>query len=384
MPDKPVVGIVGASGFIGGRLVEWLALHDFADLRPIVRSFKSMARLARFDLDCRMADATNPIDLEKQLAGCEVLFHCVVGRRDTILRSAEAAYRAAASAGVRRLVYLSSAMVHGPDPAPGTNDDSKLVVRQPFKYNVSKVMAEHMLRRLRVDGTVEVVTLRPSIVFGPHSQLFTLQIAADLLDGKAYLVDEGAGICNSIYVDNLVYAMWQAATITKAANQDFIITDGSRVTWRELYNSVAEAVRVDPTSIPSIKREGLRKRYSEQKYAQLKATGKRFGWAIRESLPSGFTGKVRGMLPSRISNAIKPWWSSLQTPDTSLNQTENNNHILPMIDHEISSWQSCRYMLPIEKARNLLEYEPQVTFSEGCRRTREWLRFASGMCGEQP
>ena len=380
MPDKPIVGIVGASGFIGGRLVEWLALRDLAVLRPIIRSFKSMARLARFDLDCRVADATDQAALEKQLAGCEVLFHCVVGGRDTILKSAEATYRAAAHTGVRRLVYLSSAVVHGANPAPGTNDDSRLVARQPFKYNVSKVMAEHLLRRLRADGSVEVVTLRPSIVFGPHSQLFTLQIAADLLDGKAYLIDDGIGICNSVYVDNLVYAMWQAATVAGAANQDFIITDGSRVTWRDLYSSVAEAVGVDTASIPNINSATLPEQYRKQTLAQLKVAGRRFGWAIRESVPSGIASTVRGILPSSISRAIKPFWSSFQSPGLESIQTSDDKRLLPLIDREVASWQCCRYILPIEKASNTLDYAPQITFSEGCRRTKVWLRFASGMC----
>ncbi len=381
MPEKPIVGIIGAGGFIGGRLAEWLTLRDLADVRPIIRSFKSMARLARFDLDCRVADATDQIALQKQLQGCEILFHCVVGGRDTILKSAKVAYLAAAGAGVRRMVYLSSAVVHGPNPEPGTNDDSELVARQPFSYNVSKVMAEQMLRRLRTDGKVEVVTLRPSIVFGPYSQLFTVQVASDLLNGNAYLVDNGMGICNSVYVDNLVQAMWLAAVVEQAANQDFIVTDGTRVTWRDLYSSVAEAVGVDPECIPTFEETSLWKQYREQRLAKLRSAGKRFGWAVRESLPPGFAGTVRGMLPSRLGSAIKPWWSSLQNPSIEALPTPDGKSPLPIIDREIASWQSCRYRLPIEKARHLLGYEPQVTFTEGCRRTEEWLRFASGICG---
>jgi nucleoside-diphosphate-sugar epimerase len=384
MPDKPTVAIVGASGFIGSRLVEWLALRDLAYIRPIVRSYKGMARLARFDLDCRVVDATDQAALEAQLEGCEVLFHCVVGQRDTILSSAKAAYRAAAYAGVPRLVYLSSGVVHGHDPIPGTNDDSELVARQAIRYNVSKVMAEHLLRRLRADGMVEVVTLRPVIVFGPRSQYFTIQIAMDLLSGMAYLIDEGVGICNTVYVDNLVHAMWQAAIVEKAGNQDFIITDGAKVTWRDLYGAVAEAVGVDISSVPSIKSKELTRLYREQRNAQLKIAGKRFGWAMRESLPSSVISTAREILPSRLIKAIKPWWSSFQTPGSETVQTNSSMQPVPVIDREIANWQCCRYVLPIEKARNVLGYEPQVTFSEGCRRTRDWIRFAFGMggCGD--
>ena len=258
MADQPIVGVVGSSGFIGTRLIQWLVLHDLAKVRPIVRSFKGMARLARFDLDGRVADATNRVSLETQLKGCEVLFHCIAGGRTTILRSAEVAYWAAAGAGVRRLVYLSSAVVHGHDPAPGTHDDSKSVVRQPFEYNVSRVMAEQLFRRLRANGAVEVVVLRPLIVFGPRSTWWTAQIATDLLSGTAYLIDGGGGICNTVYVDNLVHAMWQAAILEGARNQDFIVTDGERVTWRDLYSAVADAVGVEISAVACMRAEHWR------------------------------------------------------------------------------------------------------------------------------
>src|SRR5713226_2790885 len=130
MADKPRAAVIGASGFIGSRLVEWLVLRDLAEVRPILRSFKGLARLARFQLDWRVADATDRASLATQLTGCSILFHCVLGDRDTILKSAHAAYQAAADTGVRRLVYLSSAVVHGYTPAPKTHDDSPLVTKQ--------------------------------------------------------------------------------------------------------------------------------------------------------------------------------------------------------------------------------------------------------------
>jgi 2-alkyl-3-oxoalkanoate reductase len=380
MPDKLTVGVIGASGFIGSRLVEWLTLHDLAQIRPILRSYKSMARLSRFDLDCRVADATDQAALQKQLEGCDVLFHCVVGQRSTILKSAEAGYRAAAGAGVRRLVYLSSGVVHGHDPVPGTNDDSKLIARQSFKYNVSKVMAEHLLRRLRKDGAVEVVMLRPMFVFGPRSQYFTFQIAQDLLNGSAYLIDGGKWICNTVYVDNLVYAMWRGAVSDKAGNREFIVTDGERVTWLDLYSSLAEAVGVDIAAVPSIETEALARIFQEQRNTQWKMAGKRFATELRQSLPSSVISTAREILPKRVVNAIKPLWASFQAPGFYTTLSESGKQPKLVIDQEIASWQYCHYMLPIDKACSVLGYEPQVTFAEACRRTRDWIRFAFGMC----
>lgn len=369
MADTPVVAVVGASGFIASRLVEWLVLRSLANVRPIVRSFKGMARLARFDLDCRVADARDPVVLERQLKGCAVLFLCVVGGRDTILQSAEASYRAAARAGVRRLIYLSSAVVHGHHPPQGTDDCSELVARQPFEYNVSKVMAEHLLRQIRADGAVEVVTLRPSIVFGPRSKWWTAQIATDLLSDKAYLIDGGTGICNTVYVDNLAQAMWQAAIAEGVANQDFIVTDGERVTWRDLYSAVADSVGVDIDTVATISSDTVTElaRVARRKELFEKLAGKRFARAARE------------LMPSRVVEAIRQQCNSARLPAYSPALVEPASRRLPSIDPEIASLQQCQYVLPITKARQLLGYAPQVTFSEGGRRTAEWLRFAFGM-----
>ena len=52
-------------------------------------------------------------------------------------------------AGVRRLVYLSSASVHGQAPAPGTDEESLFETRQPIAYNMAKAWAERAYRPAR-------------------------------------------------------------------------------------------------------------------------------------------------------------------------------------------------------------------------------------------
>src|SRR5262245_16063921 len=227
--------VLGASGFIGYRLTEYLLLNGVAVPRPVVRSFRSMARVSRFNLDTRLSDALDTAALIRALAGCEVAFHCVVGNRKTILDSLTSTYAACRQAGVRRLIYLSSAVVHGHNPSPGTDESSPLIRDQPFDYNVSKVLAEAKLHSMMRDGTVECVILRPCIVYGPRSTYYSAGLATDLLAGRAYLVENGYGICNTIFIDNLVEAMVLCATHPAAAGKTFLIKDAERVTWRQLY-----------------------------------------------------------------------------------------------------------------------------------------------------
>jgi nucleoside-diphosphate-sugar epimerase len=362
--ERLTVAIVGAGGFIGSRFAEWLVLRDLASVRPIVRSFRGLGRLARFRLDCRIADATDQISLERQLKDCHVVCHCVVGSRETILGSIEAVYRAASAAAVRRLVYLSSAVVHGNNPPTGTTDDTELLRTQPFEYNVSKVLAEWRLNALRQDGKVETVVLRPSIVFGPRSYWWTAQIADAVLSKTAYLIDEGEGICNTIYVDNLVHAMWLAATQPAAANQAFLLTDGERVTWRDLYGSVAAALAVDPSGITSVSaadaRTALRRSVRRQKLVRLDQT------------PWG--GLLKAVLPRSVKHALRKSYAS---PPAMQREALKDRPLA--LDPEIASLQQCQVVLPIDKARAILGYEPVTGFQEGSRRTGAWLRFALGV-----
>nr|HMN30237.1 NAD-dependent epimerase/dehydratase family protein [Caldilineaceae bacterium] len=243
------VAILGANGFIGGRIVERFHLSGLATVRPVVRSMSGLARLARFDLEGSVADALDEAALRHAFAGCSVVIHAVAGDPAVILGTLAPVYRAAQAAGVRRLVYLSTASVHGQAPAPGTDERSPLSENQPLAYNRAKVRAEQDLLKLRERGQVEVVLLRPGIVWGPRS-VWIANFAAALLAGEAYLIDRGQGICNSIYIDNLVHAIYQALQAPGVDGEAMLVGDDEQVTWADLYRPVAETLGFELAQLP--------------------------------------------------------------------------------------------------------------------------------------
>src|SRR4051812_1843138 len=87
----PKVAILGANGFIGSRTAEMLHLSQLVEVRPIVRNFASLARLARFDLendlDCRVADGFDGSKLSEAMIGCDALIYAIAGDRRTILQT---------------------------------------------------------------------------------------------------------------------------------------------------------------------------------------------------------------------------------------------------------------------------------------------------------
>ena len=242
------VAVLGASGFIGSRLVERFHLEGIAEVRPIARRVASLAGPSRFRLDSRIADGFDREALAEAFADCEIVVHAVAGAPWVILGTLEPANEAAQRAGVRRLVYLSCASVHGQTPARGTTEESALSDRQAIPYNSAKVRADRRLRRLRARGTVELVLLRPGIVFGPRST-WVSSFADALLEGTANLVERGRGICNSLYVDNLIEGIRGAMRAPGVDGEAFLLGDRERMTWADLYRPIAAALGFDLESI---------------------------------------------------------------------------------------------------------------------------------------
>ena len=347
------VAVLGAGGFIGSRVVEILHLSAIADVRPIVRRLDGLATTARFNLDFRIADGTDQSALTLAFSGCDAIVHAIAGDRETILGTLTPVYRAAEAAGVKRLVYLSSASVHGQSPLPGTDENTPLSDRQPLEYNTSKVRAERGLLALRKQGQVELVLLRPGIVFGPRS-FWTRQFAADLIRGSASLINQGRGVCNSAYVDNVVHAIYQALIVPEADGEIFLIGDNEKITWAEFYQPITDAFGIDIADVPAAAPATVKKHWTDRLETVL---------ASKPSLA------VLSRFPDRWRRAARAALDvALEAPPPTLDP--------PVASLETTLLQQCNYKLPNTKARHILHYAPPVDFAEASQRTVGWLQFA--------
>ena len=357
--NSPRIAVMGASGFLGSRVVEMFHLGAVAEVRPVVRGFQSLARLARFELDWRVADARDETALTAAFEGCDYVIHSVTGDPDVIEDSVTPVYRAACKSKVKRLVYLSSGSVHGQAPAPGTDETSALSDRQALEYNNAKVRAERRLLDARTRGGTEIVILRPGIVFGPRDRWISV-LADALLAGTACLVNGGEGICNTLYVDNLVHAIQRALTASSVDREAFLLGDRETVTWERLYRGVSgmlgipfEQIRQVPPVVP---RKNFRDHVDHFRGLP----------AVQKLLP---------VFPSKIKRAVKAALAAMPEPVTPSPWTLPRPSA-PAITFEMSELQQCRWKFPHEKATRLLGYDPGLSFDKGLHRTAGWLQFA--------
>lgn len=357
--------ILGANGFIGTRTVERFHLEETVDVRPVVRTFASLSRASRFHLDWRIADACDEEALAHAFDGCEVVVHSAVVDPRIIPRTIEPTWRAAERAGVQRIVYLSTASVHGQSPRPGTDENSRLSVRQPLAYNNAKVLAERKLLNMHTRGSVELVILRPGIVYGPRSTWIS-GLAEELLAGRAYLIDEGQGIFNGIYVDNLIHAIRLAITTPHADGHAFLLGDRELVTWADFYRAVADALGVDLGKVARVASPAFKKNWHD---------------SLGNALSSAPVRAILPLIPKKLKDAVKAAVRSLAEPPSS--PWTLPGPPAPCVTRMMALLQQCHYKLPYDKARRLLGYEPSFSFAEGMRRSIGWLQFAGYPTGKE-
>jgi 2-alkyl-3-oxoalkanoate reductase len=347
------VAVVGANGFVGSRLVEQWHLEERADVVPVVRRPEAAAGALRFGLDCRVADALDERELARAFAECDAVVHAGAGPRPFVTQSPACVVRAAARAGAGNVIYLSSMAIHGWNPRSGTDEATPLPRRQPVPYNRWKARGERALRSACRETGTRFVILRPGIVYGPRSQ-WIAGFARAVVEGSASVIADGRGVCNAIYVDNLVHAVDLALEREEAADEAFLIADDDAVTWRMLYEPVCRALGHSWDAVADLPPRSLRRPPAERLLELKEDPAAR---VVFDRVPRALRKPIR-----RLAVGPHADQSSQPVPRR------------PAL--ETSILQTCSYRFPTTKARHVLGFEPPIQFDEACRRTVAWLAFA--------
>jgi len=313
--------VTGAGGFIGSHLVRRL-VQDGVRVRGLCRDARQGWRLAHAGAEPFRGDVTDTASTARGAEGIEVVFHCATG--GTTATSAHLVnvtgtanvLEAAATAGVRRVVHVSSMAVHPPGASELTEDAPLRTSGGP--YALSKAEGERTAWAIAERRALPLTVLRPGIVYGPGSPMWTLGMLERVRSMRLALIDGGRAAANLVYVDDLVDALLLAATEPAAPGESFLVSSATPDTWAVYLSHLARmARRPQPASLPL--------------------------WRARLSaMSSTWRQRVTGR-PGRVEPA-----------DLNL-----------MVRSSI---------IRIDKARRLLGFQPKVTLDDGMRRTEAWLR----------
>ncbi|MGH8971640.1 MAG: NAD-dependent epimerase/dehydratase family protein [Acidimicrobiia bacterium] len=335
--------VTGATGFIGRRLVDGLADAGHK-VRALVRDPARAQFLDRPGVELVQGDLGDPASLNEAVTGTQRVFHCagLVGdwlrpeeTRRINVEGTRALLSACASAGVERVVYLSSLSVYGLGHHHGTDESA------PHRYSGetyidSKIDAERMVRVFMDRDGPETVILRPGFVYGPGDHRFMPRLLDALARRQFMYIGDGSKVLNIGYVDDVVQAALLADSTHAAAGHAYNLTDGTETSlrtfvefvcqqlgilaptkqippplaWAACHGAEAVARALRAKEAPRINRGRMRFLYYNQRYCIDKARrelGYRPRFTYREGLPLTLAWfREQGLLPESLAEAPAP------------------------------------------------------------------------------
>jgi nucleoside-diphosphate-sugar epimerase len=355
------IAIIGAAGFVGSRLIETCMLSGIKDIHPIVRNNYNLARLCRYGLDdrVRIADAENEKQLLEAINGSPIVVNLVRGDPGGIIKSTKVIHKACIDCGVKRLIHLSSAVIFGQVESSHIHDDSPFEKNHWMPYARAKIAAENFLRDVSGLSSLEIVMLRPGIVWGPRSN-WSFNAAVALKEKTAFLVDAGLGICNTIYIDNLVASILVCCAEEPEVSGSYNVADNEVVTWRDFYASLSDFLCYDMSLMPKVASDRF-KPTIETMLLDIKST------ALYNKFKKSITLENREM--------IKQWLAAFKPIQTTPQANENKHQPKLLVSREMWNLQKTKHKLPTKKFSEKFNFTPPVSFHDGTQMTINWLKF---------
>lgn len=202
--------LTGATGFVGSSVLRCLVEAGHS-VRVMIRASSDRRNLDGVKCEIVLGDLAEPASLKAAVAGCEAVFHVAADYRlwvpDPVLLNrinidgTLALFRAAADAGVTRMVYTSSVATLGinPDRTPADEDTPTSLADMVGEYKRSKFLAEEAVMRLVEEDYLPIVVVNPSAPIGPRDvrPTPTGQMILDAAAGRmpAY-VDTGLNVAH--------------------------------------------------------------------------------------------------------------------------------------------------------------------------------------------
>ena len=245
--------VTGASGFIGSRLCDVLESHG--------EEVVALTRKSELQKTSVALDLVEGSLHDNLLHGVRVIVHCAARAHVTREYSSEpmSEYRRmnvdatlklasqAARSGVQRFIFLSSIGVNGNSTYSDFHPRSPLIFDESLTpsphdmYAISKWEAELRLWELQRETGMEVVIIRPPLVYGPGAKGNFSTLLDWVSKGAPLPLKMVNNERSLLALDNLVSFIEQCINHPKAANELFVIADGEDVSTAELLRRVARA-----------------------------------------------------------------------------------------------------------------------------------------------
>jgi nucleoside-diphosphate-sugar epimerase len=338
--------VTGAGGFIGGRIVEVLHELNPGSVRAGIRRWSSAARIGRLPVEIVQCDIKSPDSVRSAMKGVTRVVHCARGDATTNVEGTRVVLDEALRAGVRRVVHLSTVAVYGRQE--GSLTEASTPAPDGDSYGRSKLETEDLCAEYGKRG-LAITILRPTIVYGPYSDLWTVEFAQRLSAGAWFLPERYTqGICNLVYVDDVVNAVLLSLRDDKAIGQTFIVNGEDRPTWNEYFHALNDALGLPPL-VPA---SAMRSRVKAGLMLPVRKTAK---FVLKKFQPLVMQVYQR----SNLAKAV------MRHAETAIKNSPTAGEF---------DLYSLRPSYEAQKAREMLAYRPAFSMRDGIELSVAWLR----------
>jgi nucleoside-diphosphate-sugar epimerase len=334
--------VFGAGGCVGGWICEELSLRDDIEQVACVRKWASAVRLARRGLDIRCVDLEDANELPAILNGADAVINATMPPPSREPELAAALYLASVTAGVRRFVQFSSAAVYG--NRTGAVDEN--IAPAPVgNYSLGKAEMESRLVGAAARSDTQLVILRPSIIYGPFSEGWTVRYVERIAKGRwRNLGRAGAGTCNLVHAQDVAKAAIAAAIGDLPPGTHVLNINGPAVvSWNEYIERLGDALGLRDRVTPNV---ALFRGMAAA--AEILRMGGGFGW-------------VRSLY-RRSAGATRAAMMNAQTV-TKLYPSSSELDLLSRKVHYLA-----------DQATQVLGIRPSIPLEEGLRQSAAWCR----------
>ncbi len=314
--------VTGATGFVGRALVR--RLNDDRTFSGVIAAVRQRAAASWPEgiTLLRVGDLLPTTDWSAAVKSVDALVHCAarVHVMQDYANDPLEAYRLvnvegtlnlarqAAAAGVRRFVFVSSIKVNGEASQPGQPFTADDVASPLDPYGVSKLEAEQGLRDIEAQTGMEVVIVRPPLVYGPGVKANFASMMRWVSRGMPLPLGAIYNARSMVALDNLVDLLVICLKHPAAAGQTFLVSDGEDVSTTELLRRTAHAMGNEALllPIPTFVLESLAAMLGKRALAQrlcgslqvdIEKTSRLLNWNPPLTLDQGLKKAVEGMRP---------------------------------------------------------------------------------------
>ncbi|MGV3727534.1 UDP-glucose 4-epimerase family protein [Hydrogenophaga sp.] len=308
------LALTGSSGFVGGTLMRRL-LGNGTELLTI-------GHRAGEGVQVTYDTLTSTDDVSRQLSQCDALVHAgarvhvmnevhqsplLIYREVNVQKTLSLAQKAA-SCGIRRFIFVSSVKVNG-ESTEATHPFTAHQAPAPLDpYGISKMEAEDGLRQIARETGMEVVVVRPPLVYGPGVKANFAALMRAVQRGLPLPL--GAVTHNRrslVALDNLVDLLITCIDHPAAANQTFLVSDGEDLSTTDLLRRMSRAMNVPARLLPVppallklgaglMGKRDMAQRLLGSLQVDITHTRETLGWAPPISVDEGLRRAAAGMV----------------------------------------------------------------------------------------